>query len=390
MRNFWLGAAALAPLLPLLPCVAAQDAGKPAAKGEVIAYVGTYTRQKSKGIYAWRFQPATGKLTSIGLVGETANPSFLAVHPNRRFLYAANEVANYQGQPAGSVSAFSIDAGTGGLKLLNIVSSRGSGPCHVALDKTGKWLFVANYNSGSVASFPVHQDGTLGEATAFVQHAGSSVNPQRQRGPHAHSANLSPDNRFVLVPDLGLDQILVYRFDQADGALTANDPPFVKIAGGAGPRHLAFHPNGRFAYVIDELAATVTALTYDSGRGSLQEFQTISTLPADFTGGKSAAEIAVHPNGKFLYASNRGHDSIAAFAIDPAKGALTAVDRPLTQGKNPRNFAIDPTGAYLFAANQDSDNIVVFRIDPKTGKLAPTGDVLEAGSPVCVIFVAAQ
>jgi 6-phosphogluconolactonase len=389
LRPF-LSAAALAPMLLMLSAVGAQDARPVLSKGEWIAYVGTYTRQKSKGIYAYGFQPGTGKLTAMGLVGETVNPSFLAVHPNQRFLYAVNEVSTYQGQPAGSVSAFSIDAATGQLKPLNTVSSRGSGPCHVAVDKSGHWLFVANYNSGSVAAYPVHDDGTLGEASAFVQHSGSGANPQRQRGPHAHSANLSPDSRFVFVADLGLDQILAYRLDPSKGTLTANDPAFTKIAPGSGPRHMAFRPDGRFAYVVGEMSATVTAFRYDSSRGSLEELQTVSTLPNDFTGAKSGAEIAMHPNGKFLYASNRGHDSIAVFSIDAGKGTLTAVDRVPTQGKTPRNFAIDPTGAYLIAANQDSDNLVVFRIDPKTGGLTPTGDVFETPSPVCVTFAAVR
>jgi 6-phosphogluconolactonase len=349
-------------------------------------YVGTYTRLPSKGIYAYRFQPATGKFTSIGLVAETANPSFLAIHPNQRFLYAANEVSRYQGQSAGSISAFSVDAASGQLKLLNQVSSRGPGPCHVAIDKTGKWLFAANYNGGSVAAFPVHDDGTLGEASAFVQHSGSSVNPERQGGPHAHVATLSPDNRFILVADLGSDQVFVYRLDPTKGGLAPNDPPFAKVAPGSGPRHVTFRPDGKFTYVINEMMSTVTTFRYDAGRGSLQELQTLSTLPQGFTGNNSTAEIAVHPNGKFLYASNRGHDSIAIFQIDRANGTLTAAGQVSTQGKTPRSFAIDPTGAYLLAANQDSASVVVFRIDQKTGGLMPIGTVLEIPAPVCITF----
>jgi 6-phosphogluconolactonase len=358
-----------------------------ARKGEFIAYVGTYTRQNSKGIYAWRFDATTGKLTSIGLVGESSNPSFLAIHPNHRFLYAVNENNTFEGQPGGSVSAFSIDAATGQLKPLNQVSTGGPGPCHVSLDKTGKWLFVANYGGGSVAAFPVHGDGSLGKASTFVQHTGSSVNPQRQRKPFGHSANPSPDGRFVLVADLGLDQVLTYPLDKVKGmASTAN--PIAKIEPGSGPRHMAFHPKGKFAYLVSEMAATVTAFSYDAAKGGLKELQTISMLPKDFTGTKGAAEIAIDPSGKFLYASNRGSaDSIAVFSIDPGKGTLTAVDYVPTQGKNPRNFAIDPTGAYLFAANQDTANVVVFRIDRKTGKLTPTGDRLDVAFPVCVVFL---
>ncbi len=350
------------------------------AQGDRIAYIGTYTRGASKGIYAYRFQPSSGKLTEIGLAAETPNPSFLAVHPNGKFLYAANETKD------GTVTAFSIDAASGKLTQLNQVSAKGSGPCHVALDKTGKVLFVANYNNGSIAAYPVGADGKLGEASAAIQHTGSSVNPQRQRGPHAHSVNVSPDNKFLLVADLGLDEILTYRIDTAKGTLTPGDPPYTKIAGGSGPRHFAFDPKGKFAYVCDEMVSKVTAFTYDAAKGSLTEIETVSMVPKDFTGNNSAAEIFVHPNGRFLYASNRGHDSIVVFAIDEKKGTLTPVDWTSTQGKTPRNFAIDPTGRYLFAANQDSGNIAVFRIDAKTGKLTPTGDNLQVPFPVCVVF----
>lgn len=360
-----------------------------AAQKDVIAYIGTYSRQGSKGIYAYRFQPSTGKLTSIGLVAETSNPSFLAIHPNRKFLYAVNEDAK------GAVTSFSIDPKTGQLKQLNQVSSGGNGPCHLSLDKTGKWLFAVNYGSGSVSAYPVHDDGSLGEASGFVQHKGSSVNP-RQRGPHAHSANISPDNKFVLVADLGLDQILTYKVDPS-GKLPAGDPPFSKIEPGSGPRHMAFHPKGKYAYVVSEIAATVTAMSYNPANGSLETLQTISLVPKDYTGAKGSAEIAVHPSGKFVYASNRdtptrdnpnggGHDTIAVFAVDQAKGTLTAVDYTPV-GKIPRNFAIDPTGQYLFDANQDGGNILLFRIDQKTGKLTATGDKIDVPLPVCVVFL---
>lgn len=353
-------------------------------------YVGTYTRGASKGIYAYHFDSSMGKTTPIGLVAETENPSFLAIHPNRRFLYAANEISMYQGQPAGSVSAFAIDPATHALKLLNRVSSRGSGPCHVAVDKTGKWLFVANYNSGSVAAFPIHEDGSLGEASAFFQHAGSSVNKERQSGPHAHVVALSPDNRFVLVADLGLDRIFSYRIDPSKGGLTPNNPPFVKIDPGSGPRHIAFRPDAKFVYSLSEMLSTVTTFRYDASRGSLKELQTLSTLPKGFSGTSTTAEIVVHPNGRFVYTSNRGDDSIAIFRIDPSHGTLTFVDRTPTQGKTPRNFAIDPSGTFLLAANQDSGSIVTFRIDPGTGRLTPTGDTLEVPSPVCILFAEPQ
>jgi 6-phosphogluconolactonase len=350
------------------------------ATSEWIAYIGTYTRGGSKGIYAYRFQPSSGKLTEIGLAAETSNPSFLAVHPNGRFLYSVNE------DTAGNVSAFSIDPASGGLKLLNTVSSKGSAPCHLALDWTGKWLFVANYSSGSVAAFPVHADGSLGGASAFVQHVGSSANPQRQEAPHAHMVVPSPDNRFLLVADLGLDQVLIYRFDSVKGTLTPNQPPFAKIAAGSGPRHLAFRPDGQFVYVLNEVLATVTAFQYDAQAGALKEIQTVPTLPRDFKGENSSAEIAVHPKLSFLHASNRGHDSIAIFHIDSEKGTLTAAGDVPTQGKEPRNFAIDPTGEFLFAANQNSGNVVVFRIDQKTGGLTPAGSTLTVPSPVSIVF----
>jgi len=287
----------------------------------------------------------------------------------------------------GTMSAFSINRTTLHLKLLNSVSTKGSAPCHVTLDKTGKWLFVANYNSGSVAAFPIHADGSLGEAASFVQHSGSSASPERQAGPHVHEVVVSADNRFVMVPDLGLDQVVVYRFDPVKGSLTPNTPPFAKVAPGSGPRHLAFRSDGRYAYVLNEMLATVTGFQYDSKTGSLKEVQTLKTLPAGFTGTNSSAEIAVHANGKFLYASNRGHDSIAIFHIDPLKGTLTPAGDVPTQGKTPRNFRIDPSGRYLIAANQDSNNVVVFAIDPKTGGLTPTGTNLTVPSPVSIVFV---
>jgi 6-phosphogluconolactonase len=378
----------LAAALSALPA-APQGAKKVSSKGEFLVYAGTYTRQDSKGIYAFRFQPATGKLISIGLVAETENPSFLALHPNHRFLYAVNEISNYEGQNAGSVSAFSIDPKTAKLTALNKTTTRGTIPAHLVVDKTGKTLVVANYGSGSVAAFPLNADGSLGAASAFVQHSGSSTG-QRQKGPHAHAVVLSPDNRFVFVPDLGLDQVLSYRMNPAKSTLAPNDPPFTKVTQGSGPRHFAFHPNGRFAYTLSEMGSLLTVSAYDRAGGSLKELQTISTLPKDFSGTNNSAELEIHPNGRFLYASNRGHDSIAVFAIDPSANTLTLVEHVPTQGKMPRNFAIDPTGAYLLAANQNTNNIVIFRIDQKTGRLTPTGDDIKTPIPVCLIFMRAK
>ena len=314
----------------------------------------------------------------------------MAPHPNGRFLYAVNEVGNYKGPNSGGVSAFSIDPATGKLTFLNEVSSRGADPCYITVDKTGKYVLVANYTGGSVAVFPILANGGLGEASAFVQHTGHGTNPERQEGPHAHSIDLSRDNRFAMVDVLGLDELLVYKFDSGKGSLTPNDPPFTKVAAGAGPRHFALRPDGKFAYVVTEIGHTVTVFYNDAANGKLQVIQTITTLPKDFTGRNDDAEIAVHPSGKFLYASNRGDDSIAIYAIDHAKGTLTQVGSVHTGGKEPRSFEIDPTGALLFAQNQKSDNIVVFKINAKTGLLTTTGQVLDVGSPVCLKFVAAD
>jgi 6-phosphogluconolactonase len=358
-----------------------------AAEGEYFVYIGPYTEAKSKGIYVCRFDTGSGKLSAPMLAAEVSNPSFVAVHPNHRFVYAVSEVARYDGQKSGYVSAFEIDRKTGKLSLLNQVSSRGGGPCHLVVDKTGKNVLVANYGGGSVAVLPIKGDGRLGEASAFVQHSGSSVNPRRQAGPHAHCVALSPDNRFAFVADLGLDKVLIYRFDAEKGSLVPNDPPFAKVNPGAGPRHLVLHPSGKYAYVINEIQSTVTGFTYNAERGSLEEFQTVSTLPAGFAGENSTAEVQLARSGKFLYGSNRGHNTIAVFSVDSQNGTLAPVEQTSTQGKIPRSFNLDPTGSFLFAANQDSNNIVVFRIDAKTGRLTPTGQVVEVFSPVCVDFV---
>ena len=362
----------------------------PAAEAakEYFVYVGTYTGPKSKGIYAYKLDVASGKLAPLGLVAETPSPAFLAVHPNGRFLYAANEVSRFEGKPTGSVSAFAIDPASGQLSPLNQVSSGGAGPCFLTVDSTGGSVLVANYGGGSVAALPLKADGRLGDGGTVIRHTGSSVNPARQKEPHAHSINVSPDNRFAFAADLGLDQILSYRLDPAKAGLSANDPPFTKVAPGSGPRHFAFHPEGRHAYVINEMLCTVTAFDYDPLRGTLTEIQTLSTLPAGQAMRReySTAEVRAHPSGKFLYGSNRGHDTIAVYRIGD-DGKLTLVENAPTLGKTPRNFAIDPTGAWLFAENQSSDSIVTFRIDPASGRLTPTGQVVEVGSPVCIRFV---
>ena len=361
-----------------------------AADNAMLVYIGTYTGPQSKGIYVSRFDTRTGSLSSPELAAETKNPSFLAVHPNRRFLYAVGEVSSFGGQPGGAVSAFSIDAKTGRLTLLNQQPSRGAGPCHLALDSKGKCLWVANYGSGSIAALPVESDGKLAGATAFIQHEGSSINPTRQTGPHAHFIMADPANRFVLTCDLGLDKVLAYRLDAGKASLAPNDPPSVSIKAGSGPRHLAFHPNGRFVYLINEMASTLTALSYDSRRGALEEFQAVSILPENFHGANSGAEVQVHPSGKFVYASNRGHDSIAVFATEAKTGKLIPVEHQPTGGKTPRHFAFDPSGHWLLAENQGSDNIVVFSVDSKSGRLKSTGQTINVTAPVCVQFVPAN
>jgi len=352
-------------------------------------YVGTYTGGKagSEGIYLLELDPATGVLTSKGLAGKVVSPSFLAIHPNRKFLYSVNEVGDFGGKPSGAVTAFAIDDATGTLKQLNQQSSVGSGPCHLTVDATGKNVLVANYGSGSVAVLPIADDGSLKPASCFIQHTGKGADPSRQESPHAHSINLDAANKFAFAADLGLDKVFIYAFDPVAGTLTPNATPFGKVAPKSGPRHFAFHPRGKFAYVINEMGNTVTAFAYDPAAGSLDEIQSISTLPADFNGTSYTADVQVHPSGKFLYGSNRGHDSIAAFAIDEKTGKLTFLEAESTRGKNPRNFAMDPTGAFLFAENQDTDSIVAFKIDQATGKLEPTGAKIAVPMPVCIKMI---
>jgi 6-phosphogluconolactonase len=363
-----------------------SEAQKAPSKGEYFVYFGTYTGPNSKGIYVSRYDAKTGKLGPATLAAEIVRPSFLALHPNGRFLYSVSELGN-NGEAKGSVTSYAIDFQNGSLKALNTVSSGGGGACHLVVDKTGKMLMVANYGTGSAASFPVNADGSLGAMTSLMQHSGSSVNPQRQRGPHAHAVVLSADNRFLFVPDLGLDQIRIYKIDPAKASLTPNTPEFATVKPGTGPRHFAFHPNGKFAYALGEMGSSVTVFSYDSAAGSLTELQNISTLPADFKGVDNSAEIEVDHAGRFLYASNRGHDSITVFAIDPKKGTLTTVQNVSTEGKTPRNFNIDPTGHFLLAANENSNNVVVFKVDQKTGHLTSTGEKIDVTEPVCVLYV---
>jgi len=373
------------PALALLSAFCAFTAGA----GEQFVYFGTYTGGKSQGIYVSRFDAATGKLSEPELAAETKNPSFLAVHPEGKFLYAVGEVDSTQGQRAGAVNAYAIATKTGKLTALNQQTSGGTGPCHLAVDASGKCVLIANYGSGSVAALPILADGHLGTAASVIQHTGASINPKRQAGPHAHFITPSPDNRFALACDLGLDKVLVYQLDAANARLTTNAPLDATVTPGAGPRHLAFHPNGRFAYVLNEMALTITVFDFAASTASLSEKQNITTIPTGYviTEKDSGAEIAIHPNGKFIYASNRGPNDIAVLAVDAQTGKLTLVQNEPTQGQTPRHFTIDPSGRWLLAENQNSDSVVVFALDPQTGRLKPNGQSITVHSPVCAVFV---
>ncbi|HWA09062.1 MAG TPA: lactonase family protein [Opitutaceae bacterium] len=369
-----------------------------AATAYDLVYVGTYTDrellvpsrgnapgERSKGIYAFRFDPDTGRLTSLGLAAETPNPTYVTFSQSGRVLYAANEIYKFQGEETGTVSAFAIDPATGRLTLLNQTVSRGTGPCHLSVDHTGNNLLVANFGSGSAAVLPLNADGTLRPASAVVQDTGTGPNP-RQAGPHTHSFNVSPDNRLAIAAEFGSDRLMLYRFDAAAGSLRPAEPPFVAMAPASAPRHFTFHPNGKVAYAVNEIDNTVTALTYDAAAGTLRVLQTLSTLPSDFKAMNTAAEVLVHPSGKFLYASNRGLHSIAVFAIDEA-GRLRLLANVPSGGRTPRGFSLDPTGHWLIAANQDTHNLAVFAIDPATGLPAPTGQSLEVRTPTGVKFL---
>jgi 6-phosphogluconolactonase len=360
-----------------------------------LVYVGTYTapRGKGKGIYLFRLQtdnldvPQNITLVPLGIAAETPNPSFIAFDLKRRLLFAVNETDAFDGRRTGAVSAFSIDAATGALTLLNQRPSNGTAPCHLVLDRDNRHVLVANYGSGSVAVLPVGSDGRLGAATDVVQHTGRSVNPDRQTGPHAHCVTLDPANRFAFVCDLGLDKILAYRFDAQRGTLTPGDPAFTAVKPGAGPRHMVFRPDGRFAYVVNEMHSTITAFSYDSAAGSLKELQTVSTKPEHFDGANTGAEIDVHPTGKYLYVSNRGHNSVVLFSIDPQKGTLTYIEEQGTGGSTPRHFGIEPSAKHLAIANQNSDTVLACRIDAGNGRLKPSGVFASVPSPVCVVFL---
>lgn len=352
-----------------------------------IVYVGTYTQRGSEGIYVYAFDPSTGGLSPLGVATGVVNPSFLVAAPSQRYLYATNEVSAVDDMPGGAVTAFEVQEGTGLLRWLNQQPSHGAAPCHLSVDQTEQVVLVANYNGGNVAALPIESNGRLAPASDVVQHSGSSAHPSRQQGPHAHSITVDPANRLAFAADLGIDKLLVYRLDLERGRLVPHDVPSVPVRAGAGPRHFAFHPEGNYAYLINELDSTVTAFGYDVDQGRLDTLQTVSTLPQGFEGENTCADLHLSACGRFLYGSNRGHDSIAAFRIDKATGQLSGIGHTPTGGRTPRNFGIDPSGRYLLAANQDSDTIVSFRVDGRTGELEATGAITRVPMPVCVLFV---
>ncbi len=343
---------------------------------ELTLLIGTYTTKTSEGIYVYRFNTKTGDLTPVSIGKGVKNPSFLAFSPDQRFVYSVAEMSG------GAVSSFSFDKSSGNLVMLNTESAGGAGPCHITVDKTGKWVIVGNYGGGSLSVLPILSDGSLGKATQTIQHEGKSINVERQEKPHVHSINIAPNNKDVFVPDLGTDKIMTYELNAQTGQLTAGNPPFTGTTPGAGPRHFTFHPNGKFAYVIQELDATITAFNYKPGK--LEPFQTVKTLPDDYTGRKWCADIHISPDGKFLYGSNRTHESLVIFSINQKTGELTYVGHQNVMGKTPRNFMIDPTGKWVLVANQDSDNVVVFSRDTQTGKLTATGKEIKVSMPVCL------
>lgn len=368
-------------------CLALALPAASVAADSYLVFVGTYASPRSEGIYSYRYDADTGLIEELGLAAPTRSPSFLALHPNGRFLYAVNESGRPDGRKEGAITAYAVEASTGRLRELNHVPSVGAGPCHLSVDPSGSQVLAANYGGGSVVSVALEPDGRLGRQTAFHQHVGSSVNASRQKEPHAHSVNLAPGARYAYVADLGLDRVLIYPFDAARGLSGPAREDSPRLAPGSGPRHLAVHPSGRNAYVINEMLSTLTVFRVGSGGGRLEEVQTVGTLPAGFSGGSSTAEVVVHPSGRFVYGSNRGHDSLAVFSADLATGRLTPKGHVATGGKTPRNFSIDPTGKTLWAANQGTDNIVVFKVDAETGALERTGQDLKVGMPVCVRFL---
>ncbi len=353
----------------------------------MLLFVGTYTRRGAEGIYTLSLDPATGDLQPVGLTRGIPDPAFLDISPDGRHLYSVSEVVEFDGKKTGALYAYAIDPQTHELAFINAESSGAPGPCHVSVDPTNRTVLAANYTGGSAIAFPIREDGGLGPLQSLIQHEGNSINPDRQEAPHAHSIKPSPDNRFAFCPDLGTDKVMVYRFDAASATLTPNDPAFAPIEPGHGPRHLSFHPNGRFLYVINELGSSISAFTYRAETGTLEPIHRVSTLPEDYRGHSTCADIHVHPSGKFLYGSNRGHDSIAIFSLDSESGRLTPIGHETRDCSTPRNFALDPAGEFLLVGNQDRDLISTFRIDPESGLLEHTNHLTPVPAPVCLKFL---
>jgi 6-phosphogluconolactonase len=397
-------------ILLSLPVASAQSQSETA--GDYWAYFGTYTgfvymkeglpagSSRSKGIYVSKFHPATGELSKPALAAEIVNPAFLAIHPNHRFLYAVTEDPLSLGpnfDHSSYITAYSIDSATGKLHLLNTLTTGGTSTCYLSIDKTGHYLMFANFGSSSITIFRIKDDGSVGEQTAFMKHVGSGKDPAFQSKAHPHSIDVSTDNKYAIVSDLGVDKLFIYKFDASTGTLSPDQPPFVQAESGGGPRHFTFDSAGKFGYSLHEMSGYITVLAWDAANGSFTKIQDATSLQPDFIGGNDSAEIAIHPNGKFLYESNRrfrgpemwGPDSIGVFAIDPEKGTLTEVEQVPPGGTMPRNFAIDPTGSYLFAANELSGNVALFKIDPNTGRLSPTKTDLKIDVPVCIVFLPA-
>ena len=353
----------------------------------MFVYVGTYTGPgQGEGIYVYRLDPSSGALTHVQTVTEVDNPSFLTLHPRLSLLYAVSESGRGDERTGGNIAAFAVDRTTGTLTALNSQGTGGTGACHLIVDATERYILVANYGSGHVTAMPLQDEGRLGAATDVVLHEGRGPSEERQRGPHAHFITQDPGGNYVLACDLGIDRVMVYRLDTAAGKFVPNDFPYAQVSSGAGPRHLAFHPSARYVYVINELDSTMSAFAYDADRGVLEIVQTVSTVPDDFSGENTCAQIVMAPSGKFVYGSNRGHHSIAIFAVNEATGRLTLVGHESSQGETPRNFNLDPTGSLLLAANQDTDTIVAFRVDAATGRLQATGEVTDVPAPVCIVY----
>jgi 6-phosphogluconolactonase len=362
-----------------------------------LVFVGTYTEPirfgtgqilegKGEGIYSFRFDPKTGQLTPHGLTTNVRNPSYLCFDSKDQYLYCVNELKEFQGEASGSVSAFRVDQETGSLTYLNSRSTHGTDPCHIVLDRTGKFVAVANFMSGSVCLLPILADGSVGESSCFIQHCGSSVHPQRQTGPHAHGVEFDAAGKFVFVPDLGIDKVMIYRFDSRHGTLTPGDFRSITTVPGAGPRQLVMHPSNSYSYLINELNSTMTAFGYDARKGVFTELQTVSTLPQEYSEHSFCAEVQITPDGRFLYGSNRGHDSIVIYSI-ANNGLLRHVGHESTRGCIPRNFEIDRSGSFLVAANQDTGNLVMFRINKLTGNLTAIGESATVPTPICVRFL---